>query len=339
MPRLTIAGIGGEAGSVYEEFWNKSDQREWIYDHPDWRERLQFDKNGLVVGPYLSDVLAGRWVPQKTCDVIFHGYHIPQTLFATIPLTIEDAVTKYRTSPMYSIEYQRKNNSQSFFVTNVLGQFYRSDARPVTREMILGCMTPYSYLQFSRPSEVLEYKELFGDRMKIAMGVDFGSGNTSSTVVAVIIRWTLGGGQKRLHLAYLERRPSENQLDQAEYICNLFKAYGCDIGMGDLDMAPYRSRQSKKADPTARQARCLGEWGLKNFLAVGRHQTRQCPSGYLMELPTSTAKDHQGLRWTSQAPSRGSSTCWRHAYSTQRFPEKALRSSLFRQRWRGTLIS
>lgn len=232
--RLTIAGIGGDSGSAYEKFWNMSDQREWTYDYTDWRERLQFDEKGLVKGPYLRDVLAGRWVPQKTGDTIFHGYHIPQTLFATIPLTIEDAVSKYRTSQMYSIEYQRKNNSESFYITNVMGQFYRSEARPVTREMVLGCMTPYRYLGFSRPDEVLDYKALFGDKIRVAMGVDFGSGNTSSTVVAIMIQWTLADGQNRLHLAYLEKRHAENQQDQAEYICNLFKAYDCDIGMGDL---------------------------------------------------------------------------------------------------------
>ncbi|MBI1828260.1 MAG: hypothetical protein HY222_04015 [Thaumarchaeota archaeon] len=80
----------------------------------------------------------------------------------------------------------------------------------------------------------MEFKDLYQDRIKVSMGVDFGSGSPSDTVVAILIEWKLRDGQKRLHLAYLEKRPAENQLDQAEYLCNLFKAYRCDIGIGDL---------------------------------------------------------------------------------------------------------
>lgn len=232
--KLTIAGIGGEAGSAYEKYWNNSDQREWVYDDPNWRSKLQFDQNGLVIGEYLVDVLRGRWVPQKPENTICHGYHLPQTIFPTTPLTMEDAALYYKINPMFSIEYQKKNNSDSFFKTHVLGEFYKSIARPVTPEMVLACMNPYRYLGFSRSNEVFELKNLYQDKIKISMGVDFGSGSTSSTVVAIMIEWRLYDGQKRLHLVYLEKRPAENQLDQAEYLCNLFKYYGCDIGIGDL---------------------------------------------------------------------------------------------------------
>ncbi len=232
--KLTIAGIGGESGSAYERYWENSDQREWIYDNPDWRKKLQFDQNGLVIGEYMLDLLQGRWVAQKPENAICHGYHLPQTIFPTIPLTMDDARLYYRVNPMYSIEYQKNNNPDSFFRTHIMGEFYRSTARPVTPEMVLACMSPYRYLDLSRPAEVSEFKEMYHDKIKISMGVDFGSGSTSSTVVAILIQWRLNDGQKRLHLAYLEKRPGENQLDQAKYICNLFKAYRCEIGIGDL---------------------------------------------------------------------------------------------------------
>src|SRR5579864_3172881 len=109
--KLTISGIGGEAGSAYEKYWKNSDQREWVYDDKDWRSKLQFDQNGLVIGEYLAEVLRGRWVPQKPENTICHGYHLPQTIFPTIPLMIEDAVLYYKVNPMFSIEYQKKNNS------------------------------------------------------------------------------------------------------------------------------------------------------------------------------------------------------------------------------------
>jgi hypothetical protein len=232
--KLTILGIGGEAGSAYEDFWNSSDQREWVFDDPDWRKKLQFDENGLIMDRYLGEVVRGRWVPQKPENTTCHGYHLPQTIFATIPVTMEDAVLNHKVNPMYSIEYQQKNNSQSFFITNVMGKFYKSAGRPVTPEMVLACMNPYRYLGMSRPAEVLEYKDSYQDKIKVSMGIDFGSGHPSHTVIAILIEWRLSDGQRRLHLAYLEKRPAENQLDQAEYIFKLFNAYGCDIGVGDL---------------------------------------------------------------------------------------------------------
>lgn len=232
--RLTIVGIGGEAGSAYENFWNMSDQREWIFDDPDWRNRLQFDEHGLVIGKYLEDVMRGQWVPQRPENTICHGYHLPQSIFCTIPLTIDDAILKYKVNPLFSIEFQQKNNSSSFFTTNTMGEFYKSAGRPVTAEMVLACMKPYKYLGLMKPEEISECKDIFQNKIKVTMGVDFGSGHPSTTVIAIIIEWKAKDGQSRYHLAHVEKRPAENQLDQAEYICNLFKTANCDIGIGDL---------------------------------------------------------------------------------------------------------
>ncbi len=38
----------------------------------------------------------------------------------------------------------------------------------------------------------------------------------------------------RYQIAFIERRPPENQIEQAEYITQLFKDCCCDIGVGDL---------------------------------------------------------------------------------------------------------
>lgn len=234
--KLSILGIGGESGSTYEELWNKTDQREWEYEDPYWREKLQFGQRadgtqGLIIDPYLNQVLRGRWVPQKPENWMYHGYHIPQTIFPTIPLTISDAVTKYGIHPIYSIEHQQKNNPDSVFKTHTMGQFYKAARRPITTEMVLACMTPYKYLGLMSPEEIAEWKDVMQDRIKISMGVDFGSGSPSNTVISIIIHWK---ESDRLHLAYIDKRPQENQLDQAEYINKIFKEARCDVGVGDL---------------------------------------------------------------------------------------------------------
>lgn len=229
--KVTIAGIGGEAGSPYEELWKKTDQREWLYDDPNWRDNLQFDEKGLVIGEYLKNVLKGKYVAQMPENFLYHGYHIPQTIFPTIPLTIDDAISKYKIHPMYSIEYQKKNNSDSFFTSNSLGLFYKADNRPVTQEMVLACMVHYKYIGLLSPQEIAEWKEIMQDQIKISMGVDFGSGNPSNTVISILIHWKKFD---RLQLAYLDKRPPENQLDQAEHINEIFRMSRCDIGVADL---------------------------------------------------------------------------------------------------------
>lgn len=229
--KLSVLGVGGVSGSAYEKLWKKTDQREWIYDDVDWREKLQFDEKGLVIGKYLNYVLSGKWIATQPENTLYHGYHLPQTIFATIPLTISDAISKYKISPVYSIEYLKKENSASYFQSHTMGKFYRSEQRPITPEMVYSCMNPYRYLGLFSPSEIAMWKDTMKNRINISMGVDFGSGNSSDTVVSIIIHWKKSD---RLQLAYLDKRPSENQMDQAEFICKLFQECNCDVGVGDL---------------------------------------------------------------------------------------------------------
>ena len=229
--KLSILGVGGVSGSAYEKLWKKTDQREWIYDDPNWREKLQFDEKGLIISKYLNDILSGRWVAQQPENTLYRGYHLPQTIFATNPITIDDAISKYKISPVYSIEYQQKENSASYFQAHTMGLFYKSEQRPITPEMVYSCMNHYRYLGLISPLEIAMWKDIFQNSISISMGVDFGSGNPSNTVVSIIIHWKKSD---RIQLAYLDKRPSENQMDQAEYICKLFQESDCDIGVGDL---------------------------------------------------------------------------------------------------------
>ncbi|MEX0855828.1 MAG: hypothetical protein WD018_08720, partial [Nitrosopumilaceae archaeon] len=154
------------------------------------------------------------------------------TIFPTIPLTEEDAVKKYHTHPKFSIEFQKKDLPDSLFCSHVLGTFYKSSRRPITRQMILSCMEPYANFSLMEPDEVTQLKNTYGDEIKIAMGVDFGSSPSSSaTAIAIMIWWRKSD---TYHLVWIEKRPQENQLDQAEYITKLFQKYHCDIGVGDL---------------------------------------------------------------------------------------------------------
>jgi len=229
--KVKIFGIGGESGSHYEKLWNETNQMEWNYDDVTWRDNLEFDSNGLVIGEYLKDVLQGRWVAQNPNSEFFVGYHIPQTIFPTIPLTEQDAVEKYKIHPRFSIEYQKKTIAESLFRSHVMGVFYNSPYKPITREMVLRCSEPYRYLSLLKPSEVSDLKEVFGDEITVGMGVDFGSGSSSVTAIAIAILWKKSN---RIQIVFVEKRPPENQIKQAQYIAELFKRFSCDVGVGDL---------------------------------------------------------------------------------------------------------
>ena len=232
--KLRVLGIGGEAGSAYERMWNRTDQRKWVYKHKDWRERLKFDETGLIVDSYLEDALEGKWHVTKRENTEFHGYHIPQSIAPLVPLSIHEAVHKYRMAAKFSIESQEHEYPSSIFTTHVLGEFHRATRRPVTRETVLSCMTPYKALSLLSAEETVELKATMEHTQDaiISLGVDFGSGPANSaTVITILMHYPKVNRYQVLHI---EKRPQENQLDQARYITNLFKAYKCDVGVGDL---------------------------------------------------------------------------------------------------------
>jgi len=247
--KVTVLGIGGESGSAYEEQWLRTDQRVWVYDDMDWRNKLQFGivtdhrgrkKRGLIVGEYMKDILRGHWEITNPKATHWHGYWLPQHIFPTIPLTIESAINDYDVDANFSIEWKRKHFSRALYTSHVLGKFSKAERRPITREMIEDCQKDYNYMKTLTPEQIGDLKEAYGKNILVCMGVDFGSGSPSQTVIAILIIWKIKDSDKvqaslnRVQLALLEPRPGENQLDQAEYINWMFKTAKCDIGIGDL---------------------------------------------------------------------------------------------------------
>jgi len=242
--RIFILGIGGEAGSEYHKLWNRTDQRHWIYDDKYWREKLCFDSSGQITNDSdnLKSILAGRWVAQKPENHQYRGYHMPQTIFARIPATIEDAILKYNLHPELSIEYQHKNYPSSLYLSHTLGEFYKAERRPITPEMVYACMNPYRYLSLLKAEQVVELKNIFGNEIRILMGVDFGSSPTASaTVISIIIKWKKS---QRYQLAWIEKRPQEHQLDQAGYIASLGTEYKVAFCLGSSFPASIEASKS-----------------------------------------------------------------------------------------------
>ncbi len=255
--RLYLLGIGGESGSEWHKIWLRSDQRHWVFKDKFWREKLKFDVEGNLTNEHPSDVVAGRWVAEKPSNQEYRGYSMPQSIFARIPLTIQDATQLYRTRPSNSIEYQRKHYPSSMYLSHTLGDFYKAERRPITPEMIEDC---YNYdLTLLTGDEVTEIKNTFGQQVRILGGVDFGSSPAaSSTYVTTIIHWRKVG---RYQLVGISQRPQEHGLDQSAAITAIGKSYSWDIGVGDVGYGQDRVKniQDGAVDSRKRPFTGLGQ--------------------------------------------------------------------------------
>lgn len=266
--KIKILGIGGESGSHYERLWERTDKREWIYDDPLWREKLQFDEKGLMVGEYLKDVLKGRWRATNPKSH-FRGYHIPQTIVPFIPLTNDDAINKYKTSTSYSLEYKKKHYAQSIYTTHVMGEFHLAKRRPISREMMLACMEPYKTMKLMNPEEVRLLKQTHGSKITVSMGIDWGSGpSASKTVAAIIVHWSK---PNIYQLAWIDPRPREDQFDQARYMVNLFNSYDCDIGVADLGYGVHQVKTMQDGGADKRTGELFA--GLGRDKLIGARST------------------------------------------------------------------
>jgi len=251
-------GIGGEAGSEWDNRWLASDQRHWIYDDQSdytdpstgrvwkgqgWRHKLSFDNNGNIINTpeELKVILAGKWVAQNPDATEIRGYWLPQEIFASIPLTRWSAINEYHVPASISIEWQEQEQPRSIYLSHCRGESYKAERRPITPEMVKACMRPYEYLSLLSGDEVRELKRQYGNELRVLGGVDFGSSNvTPTTVVTVLLHWRKS---KRYQIAWIEKVPQgEHPYDKARHITDLFRSYGCDIAVGDFghgqDMIP-----------------------------------------------------------------------------------------------------
>jgi len=182
--RIYILGIGGEAGSEYHKMWQRTDQREWIYDNKFWRDSLQFDTDGHINNDVdkLRQLLIGHWVAQRPENTQFRGYHLPQSIYPSIPVTIDDANLKYNVNPEFSIEYQQRYKMSSIYSSHCLGAFYKAERRPITPEMVEACYD--RTLGFQSPEDIAELKDVYGNRVIVCGGEDFGSGLRYTGILA-----------------------------------------------------------------------------------------------------------------------------------------------------------
>jgi len=264
--KIQILGIGGEAGSEYHRMWNRTDQREWIYEDEKWRDKLRFGGRGEIMNTpeELASILKGRWKALNP-GATYRGYHLPQQIFPQIPLTIDSAINQYRTQADISIEHQKLYTHPSFYDAHVEGIFYKAPRRPITPEMVYACMKPYNYLELLTGAEVQFLKAVFASEIRILMGVDFGSTpKRSSTFVCIMIHWRKSHRYQIVHIENVSQR-HDHQLDQTGRVAQLGHDYNVDLGVGDLGYGAIQVDVIREGGRDSKDNKILG-LGKKRFV-------------------------------------------------------------------------
>jgi len=280
-------GIGGEAGSEWYKIWKKSDQMEWVFDDKYWREKLRFDDEGYFTNEHPENIVAGKWVAAHPENKEYRGYHMPQTIFARIPLTIESAVNDYKTRPENSIQYQEKYNPTSSVQAHVYGNFFKAMRRPVTPEMVEAC---YDYTKtLLTPKEITSLKQEYGKEILIFLGIDWGSGPAASkTVGIVMIYWRK---TNRYQIACIDSLEEDvHEYDQAARFVKLFNEYRCDFCVADLGYGKDKvtSMQNGGYTSTGEKVSGLGRGKVKGCWTSGNitEETMRHKSQDVIDAPT-----------------------------------------------------
>jgi len=240
-----IAGIGGYTDTPYYNLWMSTNQMQYLfkrgenylgYENMSWRADLEFNGEGLVYDDYLIDVQDGKWTPVAPEIFARHGYYLPQTLNLRIPLTIQDAIDKYKVSPEWSIEYKLKdvNYTNLEFRRNVLAQFVEGELKPLTTQDMLKL---FDNTLHQTTSENVDF-----EAGPIIIGIDWGGGGKT-----VLWIWQcIDDAAPIFKLLWVEKIETNDTKEQEQICFNLIDAYEADHIQIDAGGAPDRVQAIQK---------------------------------------------------------------------------------------------
>jgi len=165
--KFIIAGIGGWRETEYEKWWLSTDQRNWIYNNELWREKLEFDQDGLIWDSYMEDVLGGYWKQLKQENQSRHGYFANQYQAPWIPLKKSDC-QKYRLPESKSIQWKRENYISNDFSRHVLAEDIAGEVKPILTEDMQNL--------FDKTLHLTKASDVNYDAGPIIIGIDWGGG-------------------------------------------------------------------------------------------------------------------------------------------------------------------
>lgn len=231
--KFVIAGIGGWKETEYDKWWKSTDQRNWIYSNEYWRDKLEFDQDGLIWDSYMEDVLTGYWKQTVQENQSRHGYYANQYQAPWIPLKKSDC-EKYRLPESKSIQWKRENYTANDFSRHVLAEEIAGEVKPL--------LTEDMDKLFDNTTSLTLGKDVDYEAGPVIIGIDWGGGG--KTIVWV---WQcINDVSPIFKLLWAEKVETNDTKEQTEICFNLIDAYNADFVGIDAGGAPDRVQAIQK---------------------------------------------------------------------------------------------
>jgi hypothetical protein len=221
------AGTPKTMDNPLEIYWDRfSTQTEWTVPcerhssiHWNILGIKSIGKDGIVCDICHLPIFAaaGKWQITGDPDAQFHGYRIPQLMVPWLEwANIQDRLKRYPTDKFYN---------------EVLGVSYDSGTRPLTRGDLESCCTPGLQMDEASLRRLISQH-----RIPLFMGIDYGTGDVSYTVVTIIGYHPQIGKPTVLYMKRFVGEEAEpvKQLDIIQSMIGNFRIHltGTDYGFG-----------------------------------------------------------------------------------------------------------
>jgi hypothetical protein len=228
--RCIYSGTPKIAGTYYDRvLWQKSDQKKWhvtcscgeeqLLHFPSSIKKRDDGKNYYFAcnkcGSEL-DRTQGRWIATKPENRLYSGYHLTQLNASWI--SANQIMRDYETM------------DEATFRNEVLGEFYTGAAKPVSLEDILACADKAREMQ----TRVVDYET--------AMGIDYGGGTTSKTIITIGHEERIDGVDK-IVIDYIEDCAITDHEKLIQHIATLVNRYNVQKIVGDAGYGSYEGQK------------------------------------------------------------------------------------------------
>lgn len=234
--RCFYTGTPKQKGSYYDRvLWGQSDKKKWsvqcvhcekeqfmtlnnimIADEGTEKERRYF---GCLNCSLELDRENGEWLKTAPQNKMYSGYLFNQLNMSWI--SANQIWRDYKTMDIMT------------FTNEVLGEFYSGHSQPLAYEDVLACTDRELSLKNSSV-------------IPTVLGVDYGSGGKSKTIIT-IGHEAMHKGKKKLIIDYLENCPITDHEELVAHIMNLRERFNCEKVMGDIGYGSYEAQKLYEA--------------------------------------------------------------------------------------------
>lgn len=229
-------GTPKQKGSYYDRvLWGQSDQKKWCVTCEDCgHKQFMTMKNIMIENEgeenerrYFGCLECerelnrenGEWIPTKPHNKMYSGY-----LFSQLNMTWISANQIWR-------DYQTMDAMT--FHNEVLGEFYSGNEQPISYEDILANTDKAFSLKKYSPTPTV-------------MGIDYGSGGKSKTIITIGHRG-YHKGKKKLIIDYLENCSINNHEELVAHIMSLKEKFNVEKIVGDIGYGSYEAQKLYEA--------------------------------------------------------------------------------------------